>query len=35
MSFVKRRNKWFLLNDESTEEHELPEEAGHYFMVYN
>jgi len=35
MSFVKRRNKWFLLNDESTEEHELPLEAGHYFMVYN
>jgi hypothetical protein len=35
MSFVKRRNKWFLLNDESVQEHELPIEAGHYFMVYN
>ena len=35
VSFVKRRNKWFLLNDESVQEHELPLEAGHYFMVYN
>mgnify|MGYP001160681362 CR=1 FL=1 len=35
MSFVKRRNKWFLLNDESIQEHELPIEAGHYFMIYN
>lgn len=32
--FIKRRDKWFLLNDESVEEHELPMEAGHYFMVY-
>lgn len=35
VSFVKRKNKWFLLNDESVEEHELPDEAGFYFMVYN
>jgi ubiquitin C-terminal hydrolase len=35
VSFVKRKNKWFLLNDESIQEHELPLEAGHYFMVYN
>jgi ubiquitin C-terminal hydrolase len=35
VSFVKRRNKWFLLNDESVREHDLPLEAGHYFMVYN
>ena len=35
VSFVKRRNKWFLLNDESVKEHDLPLEAGHYFMVYN
>jgi hypothetical protein len=34
VSFVKRRNKWFLLNDDSTEECELPEEAGHYVMIY-
>ena len=33
--FAKRKDKWFLLNDESIEEHELPLEAGHYFMVYN
>ncbi len=35
ISFVKRKNKWFLLNDENIKEHELPNEAGHYFMVYN
>jgi ubiquitin C-terminal hydrolase len=33
--FAKRKDKWFLLNDESVEEHDLPTEAGHYFMVYN
>jgi len=35
MSFVKRRNKWFLLNDEMVREEELPDQAGFYFMVYN
>ena len=35
VSFVKRRNKWLLANDENVEEHELPEEASFYFMVYN
>jgi uncharacterized UBP type Zn finger protein len=35
VSFVKRRNKWFLINDDSIKEHELPDEAGYYFMVYN
>ena len=35
ISFVKRRNKWFLMNDEHMEEHELPEEGGFYLMVYN
>ncbi len=35
VSFAKSRNKWFLLNDESTKEQTLPEEAGFYFMVYN
>ena len=33
--FAKRKDNWFLLNDESTEKHSLPLEAGHYFMVYN
>ena len=35
VSFVKRRNKWFLMNDEMMKEHELPEEGGYYLMVYN
>tara|TARA_B000000441_G_scaffold78118_1_gene53066 strand:- start:3514 stop:4290 length:777 start_codon:yes stop_codon:yes gene_type:complete len=35
VSFVKRRNKWLLANDENVEEHELPKEASFYFMVYN
>jgi len=35
MSFVKRKNKWFLLNDEMVREEELPDQAGFYFMVYN
>jgi ubiquitin C-terminal hydrolase len=35
VSFVKRRNKWFLIDDDSVREHPLPEEAGYYFMVYN
>ena len=34
VSFVKRRNKWFLINDENIEEHDLPPEGGYYFMVY-
>jgi ubiquitin C-terminal hydrolase len=33
--FARRKDNWFLLNDESTEKHSLPLEAGHYFMVYN
>ena len=35
VSFVKRRNKWNLIDDETIKEHELPEEGGFYFMVYN
>ena len=35
VGLVKRRNKWFLADDESIREHPLPEEAGYYFMVYN
>ena len=35
VSFVKRRNKWFLVDDDSIREHDLPDEAGYYFMVYN
>jgi ubiquitin C-terminal hydrolase len=35
VSFVKRRNKWFLMNDEHMEAHELPGEGGFYLMVYN
>ena len=35
VSFVKRRNKWFLIDDNTIREHPLPEEAGYYFMVYN
>lgn len=35
VSFVKRRNKWFMIDDESVQEHPLPDEAGYYFMVYN
>lgn len=34
VSFVKRRNKWFLANDESIEEHDLPKEASFYMMFY-
>jgi len=33
--FVKKRNKWFFINDEMVREEELPDEAGFYFMVYN
>jgi len=33
--FVKRRNKWILMNDEMMKAHELPEEGGYYLMVYN
>lgn len=35
VSFVKRRNKWFLMNDESIEECKLPQEASYYIMFYN
>ena len=35
VNFVKRRNKWFMIDDESVQEHPLPDEAGYYFMVYN
>jgi hypothetical protein len=35
VSFVKRRNKWFMINDDSITETNLPQEAGYYFMVYN
>jgi hypothetical protein len=35
VSFVKRKNKWFLIDDDTIQEHSLPEEAGYYFMVYN
>jgi hypothetical protein len=35
VSFVKRRNKWFLVDDDTIKEHPLPNEAGYYFMVYN
>jgi ubiquitin C-terminal hydrolase len=35
VSFVKRRNKWFLMDDDAVQEHELPNEAGYYFMIYN
>ena len=35
VSFVKKRNKWFFINDEMVREEELPDEAGFYFMVYN
>lgn len=33
-SFVKRKNTWYFINDAHVQEHELPEEAGYYFMVY-
>lgn len=35
VSFVKRKSKWFLINDEIIKEHELPPEGGFYFMVYS
>lgn len=35
VAFVKRKNKWILLNDETIEERNLPLEGGHYFMIYN
>lgn len=34
-SFVKRKDMWYFINDESVVQHELPAEAGYYFMVYN
>ena len=35
VGFVKRRNKWYYANDDHITQQDLPEEAGHYFMVYN
>jgi len=35
VSFAKRRDKWFFINDEMVREEELPDQAGLYFMVYN
>jgi ubiquitin C-terminal hydrolase len=35
VSFTKRRDKWFCINDEMVREEELPDQAGFYFMVYN
>jgi ubiquitin C-terminal hydrolase len=35
VSFAKRRDKWFCINDEMVREEELPDQAGFYFMVYN
>ena len=35
VSFAKRQNKWFCINDEMVREEELPDQAGFYFMVYN
>jgi ubiquitin C-terminal hydrolase len=35
VGFVKRHNKWYYANDDQFTQQELPEEAGHYFMVYN
>ena len=35
VGFVKRRNKWYYVNDDKITQQDLPEEAGHYFMVYN
>jgi hypothetical protein len=35
VSFVRKKNKWYLINDDKIEEHELPSEGGFYFMVYN
>ena len=35
VSFVKLRNKWHLIDDETIKRHDLPEQGGFYFMVYN
>ena len=35
VSFIKRKPKWFFINDAHVREHELPEEGGFYFMLYN
>ncbi len=35
VSFVKSKNNWYLIDDETIKQHDLPEEAGFYFMVYN
>ncbi len=35
VSFVKNKNKWFIINDTSIKQMDLPEEASYYFMVYN
>jgi uncharacterized UBP type Zn finger protein len=35
VGIIKRRNKWFLADDDTVKEHPLPDEAGYYFMVYN
>jgi uncharacterized UBP type Zn finger protein len=35
VSLIKRKDKWFLIDDDTINECELPEETGYYFMVYN
>ena len=35
ISFVKCRNRWHFINDDTIKMCPLPEEAGFYFMVYN
>ena len=35
VGFVKRYNKWYYANDDQIKQQDLPDEAGHYFMVYN
>tara|TARA_B110000503_G_scaffold122023_1_gene186183 strand:+ start:5756 stop:6421 length:666 start_codon:yes stop_codon:yes gene_type:complete len=35
VSFVKVRNNWHLIDDNTIKQHDLPDEGGFYFMVYN
>lgn len=34
VSFVKRKDTWYFINDSHVQERALPVEAGYYFMVY-
>jgi hypothetical protein len=35
ISYIRRKDKWFFINDEHVSETELPDEGSCYLMVYN